>query len=145
MKKAIHTILSVATVLCLLCIVCQCAMADKPVTFEQLPQEARTFILKYFPGETLSFAKYDDGEYDVIFTSGTTVEFNRKGRWTEISVKGTEFPAELIPTFVKDKVGELFPTASVVKISKSKLQVEAKLDNRAELEFTAGGRFIKID
>ena len=61
------------------------AMADndKPVTVEQLPAAAQQFIKANFADRTVSIAKMESGliekSYDVLFTNGDRVEFDRNG------------------------------------------------------------------
>ena len=56
---------------------------DKPIQVNQLPQTAQTFIKTHFPDNKVAMAKMEtdwfDKSYDVIFTNGDKLEFDKKG------------------------------------------------------------------
>ena len=58
---------------------------DKPVTFEQLPQAAQSFVKKHFADRNVAFSKMDkdifDVTYDVMFVNGDKLEFDKQGNW----------------------------------------------------------------
>lgn len=55
---------------------------DKPVTFEQLPQAAQSFVKKHFADRNVAFSKMDkdifDVTYDVMFVNGDKLEFDKR-------------------------------------------------------------------
>ena len=55
---------------------------DKPIQVNQLPQTAQTFIKTHFPDNKVAMAKMEtdwfDKSYDVIFTNGDKLEFDKK-------------------------------------------------------------------
>lgn len=55
---------------------------DKPIQVNQLPQTAQTFIKIHFPDNKVAMAKMEtdwfDKSYDVIFTNGDKLEFDKK-------------------------------------------------------------------
>ena len=61
---------------------------DKPIQISQMPQAAQQFIQKHFANQSVAVAKMEsellDKNYDVIFTNGDKVEFNKKGQWTKV-------------------------------------------------------------
>ena len=64
---------------------------DKPVTFEQLPQAAQSFVKKHFADRNVAFSKMDkdifDVTYDVMFVNGDKLEFDKQGNWKEMKCK----------------------------------------------------------
>ena len=69
------------------------AYADKdtPITLKQLPTRAQILLRSNFKGKKVSFSKKDSDlfgrTFDVIFTNGDKVEFDRDGNWTSISCR----------------------------------------------------------
>ena len=107
---------------------------DKPITFEQLPAKAQQFIKTNFPQEKIAITTKDvdifGDSYDVLFASGTKLEFTDSGEWKEIEcnyVTGT------------------YPGAKYVKIEKGRNGYEVELTNGLELTFDRNFVLIDID
>ena len=64
---------------------------DTPVTFQQLPAKAQSFIRQYFPERKIALSKKErelsGTTYDVIFSNGDKIEFFGNGDWKEIQCK----------------------------------------------------------
>ncbi|MDR0422133.1 MAG: PepSY-like domain-containing protein [Proteiniphilum sp.] len=123
---------------------------DRPVSFEQLPAESRQMIEKHFPNQSAALVKMEcdlmEVSYEVIFTSGSKVEFDRKGFWKEINCKYTEVPAGIVPEQITDYVRKNYPALKITGIEKkSRRRHEVKLQNGLELEFDAHFNLIDID
>lgn len=136
--------------ICLLFVSTVCfADSDKPISFDKLPTEARTLVQKYFPKEKVTLVKSEIGlfekSYDIIFTSGTKIEFNNSGKWTEISCKGTAVPSALVPAAISKYVKENYPNTKIIGIEKDHNQYDVKLSNKIELEFDKKYRLTDID
>ena len=73
---------------------------DKPITVEQLPQKAQQFIKQYFADKTVTLAKMErdfmDKSYEVLFSNGEKVEFDKNGEWKDVDCKQSVVPA--LPT-----------------------------------------------
>lgn len=127
------------------------AMADndKPIQIGQLPTAAQTFITKHFKGNKVALAKQEtelfDKSYDVIFTNGEKIEFDRSGEWTEVSCKISGVPAAIIPQAIKTYVESNYPDAKVMKIERNRHEIEVQLSNRWEITFDNQMRVIDID
>lgn len=126
------------------------ASDDKPITFEQLPKQSQQFVEKYFPGQSIALVKMERGffekSYELIFTNGNKIEFDRRGNWKEIDCKHTECPEELIPIQIRDYVRENYPGNKIRKIEKeSRNGYEVELTNGTDLEFDSKFRLIDID
>lgn len=127
------------------------AMADndKPVTVEQLPAAAQQFIKANFADRTVSIAKMESGliekSYDVLFTNGDRVEFDRNGNWTEVQCPQTAVPASVVPAQVADYVKKAQAAAKIVKIEKDRSNTEVSLSNGVELTFNKNYQVVDID
>ena len=75
---------------------------DKPIPVTQLPAKAQTFLQTYFKDSKVALSKQESDlfykSYDVVFTNGEEVEFDKSGEWTEIEIKITE------PTWLTDSM-----------------------------------------
>lgn len=123
--------------------------SDKAVTINQLPQKAQQFIKQHFAQNTLSYAKQDtdmfDGEYEVVFTDGVKLEFEKNGDWKNVECKKTEVPAAIISQPIKDYVAKNHAATKIVKIERESKECEVKLSDGRELKFNLKGNFIRYD
>ena len=113
---------------------------DKPIQVSQLPQTAQQFIKKYFGDRKVAFAKEESDfrkSYEIAFTTGDKIEFDRKGEWTD--------PAGIVPAQIVAYIAENYPDSQVVQIEKDSRSTEVKLDNRMEIKFDKQYRVIEMD
>lgn len=122
---------------------------DRPISITEMPAIAKNFISTYFPSETVALAKEERDlfriSYEVLFTSGSKVEFGQDGIWTKISCRYSEVPQGIVPDNLSGKVMELYPGSRIIGIEKDRRTVEIKLDNRMELKFSKDGRLLDVD
>ena len=87
------------------------AADDKPVKVTDLPQTAQQFISDHFSGHKVAMAKMDselfEKSYEVIFTNGDKVEFDRSGEWTEVQYREGAVPAAIVPAAITIRHREL--------------------------------------
>ena len=125
------------------------AYDDKPIKVAQLPQSAQQFIKSHFGNSKVAIAKMEtdwlDKSYDVIFTDGNKLEFDKQGNWKETNCKYSAVPAGVIPAQILKYVSENYPDAKVLKIERDKKDYEVKLSNRWELKFDLQFNLIDID
>ena len=61
---------------------------DKPIEYAKLPKQSQEFISNYFAGKHIALVKMDkeffDTSYEVIFSDGNKVEFDKKGLWKDV-------------------------------------------------------------
>lgn len=123
--------------------------ADRAVTLNQLPGKAQQFIKEHFAKNTVSYAKQDtemfDGEYEVAFTDGTKVEFQKNGTWKNVECKQSEVPAAIVPQRVKEYVAKSHANTKIVKIEREPREIEINLSDGKELTFNTKGDFIRYD
>lgn len=122
---------------------------DKPIQINQMPQQAQLFIKKYFADSKVALAKMESDllnkSYDVIFTDGNKVEFDKKGNWKEVDCKYSSVPAAIIPEAIQKYIKTNYPDTKVVKMERDKKEYEVKLTNRTELKFDMDFNLLDID
>lgn len=122
---------------------------DKPIQINQLPQSAQAFIKQYFAGSKVAIAKMETGlfdkSYDVIFTNGDKLEFDKRGAWTEINCKYSVVPASVVPAKIQQYVTTGYQDAKILKIEKDKQDYEVSLSNGWEIKFDLKFNVIDID
>jgi len=125
------------------------AMADdRPITAEQLPAAARTFIKKHFPQdqvvETELEKNFRGTKYDVKLSSGTEIDFNGKGTWTTVDCERSAVPAAIIPAAIKKYVNTKYKSQQINKIERQSYGYEVELSNDLELKFNKKGKFLSV-
>ncbi|WP_303012390.1 PepSY-like domain-containing protein [uncultured Bacteroides sp.] len=129
----------------------QLAMADNdvPITFEQLPAKAQTFIKQNFPDIKVAFAKMEkewfDSSYDVIFINGDKLEFDKNGEWKEMKCKRMGVPEKAVPAQILKFVKENYPDAKILRLEKDRYEYEVKLSNFWEITFDLKFNVIDLD
>lgn len=122
---------------------------DKPIQISQMPQQAQLFTKKYFADNKIALAKMESDlfnkSYDVIFTNGNKVEFDKKGNWKEVDCKYSSVPAAVIPEAIQKYVKDNYPDTKILKLERDKKEYEVKLTNRTELKFDINFNLIDID
>lgn len=127
------------------------ATADnyQPINRNQLPEKAKTFLSTYFPTSKTSLIRKEidltEISYDVIFTDGSKVEFDRKGDWTEVDCLAVPLPPGVVPKAIAELVKTQYPDAKITKIERDHREYEVKLTNRVELTFNKKMQLIDID
>ena len=111
---------------------------DTPVTYAQLPQTAQEFIKTHFSDVKMLYALKDrdflSSSYEVRFDNGTKVEFTGKGQWKEVDTK-FGVPEAIIPSAIKNYIGEHYPEAHVMDIDRDRTGYEVKLSIGIEIKF----------
>lgn len=122
---------------------------DKPVQVSQMPQLAQQFIKKHFSDSKVALAKMESDlfnkSYEVIFTNGNKVEFDKKGNWKEIDCKYSSVPVEIIPIAIQQYARNNYSDSKILKIDRDKKDYEVKFSNRVELKFDLNFNLIDID
>lgn len=122
---------------------------DKPIQVTQMPQQAQQLIKQHFADSKVALAKMESDflykSYEVIFTNGNKVEFDKKGNWTEVDCKYGSVPVAVIPLAIQKYVTANYPDTNILKIERDKKDYEIKLSNRTELKFDLKFNLIDID
>jgi hypothetical protein len=126
-----------------------CADNYQPISQTQLPEKAQTFLSTYFPEAKISLVRKEvdvmELTYDVIFTDGSKVEFDRKGNWTEVDCLNHPIPDGIVPDGIKKVINAQYPEAKVIKIERDHREIDVKLNNRVELTFNKHMQLVDID
>ena len=124
---------------------------DKPIQVTQMPQLAQQFIKQHFSDSKVALAKMESDflykSYEVIFTNGNKVEFDKKGNWEEVSArKGQVIPASIVPNFAVDYLkAHNFAAEGVTKVERDRKGYEVELSTGVSFKFDKKGKFVKAD
>ena len=122
---------------------------DKPISKEQLPQVAQNILNREFKGKSIALAKMEtdilDRSYDVIFTNGDKIEFDKKGNWTSVDCSRSGVPAGIVPSAISKYVNTNYKGAQIKEIERERKQYKIELSNGLEIKFNKNFKVIEID
>ncbi len=118
---------------------------ERPISPEALPNNAKSFIKKYFKNTRIEFAEQDRDSYEVYLDDGTEIEFRRNGEWEKVDGKYNAIPTGFIPKKVLNSIKKEFPRANIVSIDKDYGGYDIELDNRMEIKIASNGTIYEID
>lgn len=118
---------------------------ERMVSYDRLPANAKAFITAHFGELTFSYAKYDtditDHNYDVIFTDGTQIEFNRRGEWRKVECsRTTVMPQAILPQGIVEFINSTHPGARIEDVERERKGFQVGLSNDVEIVFDQRGR-----
>ncbi len=126
-----------------------CADNDKVITVKELPVKAQQFVKKHFRGDKVVLVKEDRDligkNYDVIFSNGNNIEFDRNGEWEDIDCKSSFVPNAIVPNKIKSYVSSNYPGMRIIKIDRDRKEYGVDLSNGIELTFDKNFKLIDID
>ncbi|QIK59544.1 hypothetical protein G7050_06750 [Dysgonomonas sp. HDW5A] len=129
--------------------VTQLQAKDVPVTFQELPNKAQTFLKTYFPSLQTSYVIQDKGffstEYEVTLEDGTQLEFDENGDWKGVDGQHRSIPTAFIPAKIIKYVKAKFPNMTISKIEKDSRKYDIELNGDLDLEFNLKGDFLRMD
>ncbi len=129
----------------------QLLSANETITqdVKELPKKAQEFIKKHFPQEKIARIEIDkevlDTDYEVVFESGTSIDFAKDGEWKDVDCKASEVPATVVPAKIQSYIKQNYKDQSIVKIEKTHRGYEIDLSNDLDLVFSSKGAFLGID
>lgn len=122
---------------------------DRPVTADQLPAAAKTFIKSYYPDEKISFVTKDDDlirpDFNVVLSNGVRIDFDNSGSLDKIEVGKTMMPSGIVPVQISDYVSAHFPEVRIIGYEVGRRTFEVKLSNGMDLKFNTRYALIEID
>ena len=123
---------------------------DKPIQVSDMPKAAQLFIKNHFADLSVAMAKVEtdflDKNYDVVFTNGNKVEFDKKGNWTNVDCEHTQVPVAILPEAIRQYVSKNYSDAKVLKIEVTDRKgYDVELSNGFELEFDKRMNVIDVD
>ena len=127
------------------------ATADhyRPIHERELPRAARELLANYFPEQRVAYIAVErdlfERDYKVVLEDGTSIEFDKSGRWKEIDGKRTPLPTALIPEEILRSVAARFEGRAVEKIERDRHGYEVLLEGGIDLEYNHSFRLVEVD
>ena len=127
------------------------AAADhyRPIHERELPRAARELLANYFPEQRVAYIAVErdllDRDYKVVLEDGTSIEFDKSGRWKEIDGKRTQLPTALIPEEILRSVAARFEGRAVEKIERDRHGYEVLLEGGIDLEYNHSFHLVEVD
>lgn len=122
---------------------------DRPVSYDNLPAEAQTFISTHFANEEVSHIILDRDvisvDYNVTFLSGTKLEFNSRGEWKEVDTRNGIVPNAIVPQAIAEYVKKNYPNREIREISRNHYHTEVTLTGGLELTFNKHNQIVDVD
>ena len=87
----------------------------------------------------------DNDSYDVVFTNGYKVEFDKKGNWQEVDCNVDAVPTAIIPAAIRTYIQQNYANSLIVQIDKDRHGYSIELNNGLDLDFDSDGKFRRID
>ena len=122
----------------------------KVIDFEAMPETAKTFVQTHFADKQVSIVYFDrdvsGSEYELLFTDGANIDFNKKGEWKEVEDRDADgVPTAVIPSAINNYVAQRHSGQYVIQIGKENKEYEVKLNNGIEIVFNKNGDFVRYD
>jgi len=122
---------------------------DTPITAAELPATAQEMIKEHFAGGTIMAATREKGaissRYEVTLQGGTEIEFDRRGRWTEVDCKSQAVPSGIVPGKISDYVRQQHAGQKITQIERSGGTYEIELSNGTEIEFNRHYKAVRTE
>ncbi len=153
MNKIYSTTIAIVIAVIIAATAWSCSDDDKndgPVSYEQLPMAAKTFLTEYYGGipvvNVRSEGKDNSLETTVTLKNGHEIEFNSMGEWNDVEAPaGDVIPFAIIPEPIQAYLVATYPDQGVREISRGYNGYEVKLANGLELKFSPSGEYTGID
>lgn len=118
---------------------------DVVVKKSELPQQAQQFVDTYFANVAIAYITKDFNSFEVRFSNGTEIEFDKNGVWTDVDCERTAIPEGIVPQAISDYVKATFANTFIVKISREFHHFDVELNTGLDLVFDKNGAFKHID
>lgn len=122
---------------------------ERPIDVGQLPKASINFLNDHFANVEVIYATVEremlDTDYEVRLADGTTLDFDGRGNWTEISNKRSGVASTILPSAVGEYTSAQYPGEKFIKVERNRHGYEVKLTNGLELHFTNDGKMIGYD
>ena len=74
--------------------------------------------------------------YTVTLNDGTSISFQKNGKWKSVKSIENAVPETLVPTTITNYVSKNHPGQSIVKITNDMMGYDVELSNRVDLSFS---------
>lgn len=119
------------------------------VPASQLPEAAKAFVQKFFPGQVIDYivldTDYDGDVYEISLNNGVEINFDMAGNWEKVDCYYEAVPEGIVPSPIAHFVKANYGGSTIVKIDKEHYGYEVELFNGNELKFTADGQLLAYD
>ena len=119
---------------------------DEPISYVNLPAQAKSFLEQYFPSASVISTQKDGNEYEVTLSEGTRIDFNKDGEWIDVDATiGKTIPSGFYPAAIDTYVSTNYTDDGINEISKESRGYEVDLLKGADLIFNYEGTFVGFD
>lgn len=122
---------------------------ERQIQISQLPEKSQLIVSNYFKDHSIISVTLEKRvsliQYEVLFSDGDEIQFNKVGKWTEIKCIKHPVPDNFVPNKIKEVLDTSFPENYVKEIEHDDKLYEIVLDNKIELTFNSSCRLIDID
>lgn len=122
---------------------------DRPVSYDELPAEAKSFIENNFANDEVSHIILDRDvisvDYNVSLTSGTKLEFNSRGEWKEVDTRNSIVPNNIVPQAIAEYIKKNYPNREITEIKRNHTHTEVTLKGGLELTFNKNYNVVDVD
>lgn len=122
---------------------------EQPITFGELPQNAKIFVLTYFKDipfkEVYIERRASLTQYEVKLKGGIDLQFDRTGLCTEVTCEKGAVPDDVMPKKIVATTKKYFPQNYISKYENNGRMYEIELDNGTVLTFSKTLRLVDID
>ena len=123
---------------------------DIEISYDQLPEKARSVIAKAFPDVKVKKVEMERRaslmQYEVKLYGGIKLQFSKDGTFTECDCTSSgQVPDVLIPSKIRAFMSKEFDGRKIKRIEHDSKLYELLLDNGVELSFNSAFRLIDID
>ena len=127
-----------------------CADVKTPLSADELPAEAKTYVKTYFPESSIvKVIRERDlfgDSYEVALDNRIELTFDNKGKVKELDGNdGVQLPDAVVPSDILAYVKAKFPNAYVTSWELDSRRQKVELNTDIDLEFDLKGNFIRID
>ncbi len=122
---------------------------EQPITFGELPQNAKIFVLTYFKDipfkEVYIEHRASLTQYEVKLKGGIDLQFDRTGLCTEVTCDNGAVPDTVVPQKILTTTKKHFPKNYISKYENNGRMHEIKLDDGTTLTFSKTLRLVDIE
>lgn len=117
-----------------------CLAGNDLISVNELPAPAVQFVADHFGNHDITtIEKGKQGlktTYTVTLNDGTSISFQKNGKWKSVKSIENAVPETLVPTTITNYVSKNHPGQSIVKITNDMMGYDVELSNRVDLSFS---------
>ena len=119
--------------------------ADRNISSNELPNEAKAFINKHYAGTTIYECEIDDMEYNVELSNGVDLEFNRNGKLVKSEADHGVIAQSVLKTILPAKALQYLTSQGLadrvddVEFRRNSIVVDINNSNDHEIRFYLDG------